>query len=170
MNKCTKINEKSTTICPKSVPEAVWEGSGGHLGPQGTPREPKGPKNSKKVSRRPPPRAQVGDQNRQKIFPERPKSRKRAIFSRFAFRTVFLTIFGALRLPPGDHKSSKTFGGLFKNKVRTAKEKVGSEKGPGLPFGVVLAPFSADFGPPEPKSLKKSRKKSIQKKHKKKDA
>ena len=77
------------------------------------------------------------------------------IFLWFGFRTVFLTIFGALRPPPGEHKSSKTVGGLFKNDVRTTKEKDGPERRPGLHFGVVLAPFSVDFGHQGAKSQKK---------------
>ena len=64
----------------------------------------------------------------------------------FGFRTVFLTIFEALWLPLGSLKSSKTIRGLFKNEVRTTEEKDGPERGPGLHFGVVLAPFSEDFG------------------------
>ena len=70
---------------------------------------------------------------------------------------------GAGLLGDGQEKSSKTIGELFKNEVRTTKEKVGSERGPGLPFGVVLAPFSMDFGPPERKSQKKSREKQQKK-------
>ena len=158
------IFKNRSKIGPGGRLGGVW----GPSGPPGGPQEAQGPKKVRKSELvDPPPEDQVGDQNRQKIVPERPKSTKRVIFLRFGFRTVFLTIFVALRLPPGDHKPNKTFGGVFKNKLRTTKQKVGSERGPGLPFGLVLAPFSADFGPPEPKSHKKSRKKPIPKKHQK---
>ena len=93
--RASRIHRKSTKNRPKSVQNRSWKRSWGILRPSSPQDRPKTAKNVQNGVRGPPPRIQVGSQNRCKIDPE-------------AFQTqyFFVFFFGSRSNTSGDRFSS----------------------------------------------------------------